>query len=202
MSPVSSIDLMSVVQKRRQAEVLDWMFWDSVTIPNGNTTTEFRLFTTISGKTTQQTNMRLPGNLPNPWIFDVERILFHVALGTGLASGSTTVPTPPAAVQALTRGMLTLTVSNKPMYEQLLWLLPSGGGPFGQVALEGPAGSNILFGQNGYPMKQAQMRFKNPIRINPVENFVVTLQYPTAPNPAADTPIRVFLEGTVHRGIQ
>jgi len=199
MSPVTALELQSAVSKRRQAEVLDWMFWDSQTIANGQTATEFRLFTTTSGKTTQQTNMRLPGSLPQPWVMDVERILFHVAL----ASGATfIVPTTPADAQVVTRGMLTLTVSNKPMYEELLWRLPSGGGIFGNVALEANAPANFGLGQNGYPMRQGQARFKNPIRINPVENFVVTLQYPTAPSPSVDTVVRVYLEGIVRRGIQ
>jgi len=191
--------MLASQQRRGPFERISWFYYHSVPILNGNSLVSFNYFQDTTTATRQESNMRLPGTIPNPEVFKIYEIRFHVSLGSSL--GANPVLRAPDDVQQLTNGALQLFVSNKPMIQIPLWKLPSGGGAFGQFALASNAASTIALGINGFPTVQAAYRLRRPIVITSVENVLATTVYDTAPNPAADARCFVLLHGVLRRAI-
>lgn len=183
-------------------ERLDWEWWDSFLIPNGNTATSFTLFTSRQGKTPQQTNMEADGRLPRPEFFDLISVCVQPQLaGTDLTT--TISPTPAANVSTILTSTLEFRVSSKFLIEPTpAWIFTAGSGIDGASTASGPATSSFRFAQNGYPTPLARWNTFVDVRIVYDESMSMTFRYDTAPSFTNDTRVFVYLAGMRYRAAQ
>lgn len=142
-----------------------------------------------SGKTLADTNMRLAGQLPSPQSYEVRGVA--VKLGA--------VCTAADAKTILATGFLTLFIGAKDWWTVPLELTSSGAGIVGFA--DGTASTNFAV-TNGVADPRAIAMLTRPITINENENFSVTVQWPAAITPVANTTMIVALHGELTRSVQ
>lgn len=184
-------------------ERLDWEWFDSFTILNGNTQTQFRLFITRQAKTLQQTNMEADGHIPRPEMFDLVSLAVMPEMASPASGLASAIPNPAANLSTILTSTLELRVSSKQLIEPTpMWCFPAGSGVDGEVTASGPAGSSFRFAENGIPTPLARFNTFVPVRIVYDENLEVRVNYDTAPSFTNDTRVFVYLTGIRYRAAQ
>lgn len=201
-----------VVEMLRRGDLLSpgerraWHYWDEFTVTNGGTVAEFFTFRDgPAGKTPQQTNLRLPGQIPAGHVFKIHSMAFKPALGTSLAAA--VVPLSIANANAILDCSLELEVSNVIKFQTIARKCPAGGGYFGALSISSNAAINVAGAQNGFPSPVMGMRFgvgedARPVVVTANENFLVRIRYVTAPTVTVNIPIKIRLSGILFRPFQ
>ncbi len=189
---------MSYVNFRGQRrEIVSQPLWDTYDVLQGNTTTGFTWFQIprggAAGKTLEDTNMVLAGQLPRPQVFHAKAFSFFIKENTP------TDGIPLADYGELLDGTLQLIVGSKVMLELPLYWMVSG---FGHVLYGGATG--IIQG-NGFAGHGHKWFLKHRVLIDENENFRGEVTYETAPTPTSTLDkvnCMLFMDGELIRSIQ
>jgi hypothetical protein len=188
-------------------ESLGWVWWDTVTYTSGTTTT-LTLFNAIRA-TRDLGNMELAGAFPFPKGFLIRVIRFFLkGRPRSIARAASTNPNTGQldnVAQLINTGHFELTVGNKSYLQVPLWMLTSGGGASGIIALQGATadpGAAIDYAQNGIADPRAVYSLTRPIFIEPQINFFGTLAWPAAVTLTGDHTLCIALDGDIVRQVQ
>jgi hypothetical protein len=187
-------------------ERIDAALWDSLLYTS--TATTQLIFFNNTRATIDLSNMRVSGQLPAPESFLVRAIRVYFKNrpeSTATAAGGAVQPDSLNDIQLLiATGVLTFNIGQKDYGIYPLSLLPAGGGPSGNLAVDNVliAGGAASFGQNGVPDSRALFALCYPVLINSQINFNCTLTWPAAVTLIRNVNIEVTLDGDLIRAIQ
>jgi hypothetical protein len=186
-------------------EVINQPYFDTVSFAAGAAMAKTIMFQTPqgqNGKTPAQTNMILPGQLPQPQKLVVRAIRVWII--------NNTVPVDLANLQA--NCSVTFVVGKKPYLEVPLGALPAGQG-FQQVSaaqLGAATGSTPSYStSNGTLSPRDCFILSQPVSIEAGESFSFIINPETAFNfaaagttlPGVGSTIAVYLDGDLYRGV-
>lgn len=179
-------------------EIISQPLYDTVAIQNVTTATLFSA--PVSGtKTIADTNMRLAGQLPRPYLFHVNSIAvnFHLTATTSSIAIA-------EARELVQNGALSLVVGAKTALEvPVAWLVAGYG--FQALELQASTATGAaaapVWANNGLAGHIYKWPIKYRIVIDENENFAVTLNYRDA-TPNSANSVQVVLDGHLIRGIQ
>ena len=191
---------MSYIQFRGQKrEIISQPMWDSNTVEAATATNQMTFFQIprggAVGKTLEDTNMVLAGQLPRPQVYHVKAVSFYVKEFAAVAAGQ-----EPEDFFEVLDGVAQIIVGAKVMLEAPLYWLVSGFGPVTQFHVS--AGAEIFHGTNGLPGHPYKWFLKHRILIDENENFRVEVTWETAFNHALKMDLMMFLDGELIRSIQ
>jgi hypothetical protein len=195
-------------QYKGAKEVIGWSWWDTVTYVSG-TSTALVLFTATRA-TVDLSNMEIAGQLAAPKAFFTRAIRFYIkqrprSVARAAAGAAQTGAVDNASLLGNT-GVFSVTIGQKNYGQWPLWMLSSGGGAYGVIALEGATadpGGAADFGQLGLPDPRAVYTLAKPLFIAPQINFRVDLTWPAALTLAGgNTDISIILDGDLIRPVQ
>jgi hypothetical protein len=186
-------------------EVINQPYFDSVSFAAGAAMAKSIMFQTPqgqAGKTPAQTNMILPGQLPQPQKLVVRAITIYIANNT-----------VPVDLQNLALNCsITFYVGKKPYLEAPLIFLPAGKGfiQYSAAQLGVATGSTVSYStSNGVPDPRSTFTLSQPVTIEAGESFGFTINPETAFNfaaagttlPGVGTTLVVALDGDLYRGV-
>lgn len=174
-----------------QSEALRWTLYDTQTYVS-TATRQLRYFQTTN-QDLSLSNMEAPASLPNPQYFEIFYFGADVLLPAAVTAWEDMI-----ALILTGRPTFTFSISNKTYGPFPLSYFHASGGVTGfgytTVAATGTEYANNGTFDGGYCVDGA-------ITIPPVTNFSVTLDWPAALTLAADTLIRVNMDGVLHRKV-
>jgi hypothetical protein len=187
-------------------EVINQPYFDTVSFAAGAAMAKSIMFQSPqgqAGKTPAQTNMILPGQLPQPQKLVVRQIRLFVI--------NNTVPVDLANLQW--NCSITFVVGKKPYLEVPAGALPAGQGFIQYSAAQlgtAPVGSTVSYStSNGVPDPRATFILSQPVTIEAGESFSFIINPETAFNfaaagttlPGVGTSLQVYLDGDLYRGV-
>lgn len=189
-------------------EVIGGMLYDTVSYTSAATTV--LTFYNAVRASLDLGNMEVPSMLTNNKGFLIRaiRINFRIAPRSVARAATTNVTTGPIddCVQLLNTGVFTLTIGQKDYAEFPLWMLPAGGGIYGQAGLDGDTadpGLTISWVTNGEPAVNNVYSLSQPLFISPMINFVARINWPAALTLAnGNTFVQVLFDGDLMRPVQ
>ena len=188
-------------------EMISFAFWEKQNYVSG-TTTNLTFFTTQHADTLG--NLPLAGQLPSGFFFIVQaiRVCPFPATTITTAAANPAAGTYPGAfndvLRLLTTGDVAFTIGTKQYGRWPTFMLPAGGGPYGQVfGFSAQAAGNfqsVEVGVNGVPDPRSVYSLPVPLLIPPQYDFKLICTWAAALTLAAgDTPIYAVLDGTLIR---
>ena len=178
--------------------IIDWKYYDTLSIANGNTQLNFNFFQQAPGGVVglETCNMDIPGQLPKYYEFVVEQIGIRV-----LPSAAVTLTDfVNDQIICLHKGILQFFPvggsQGRPFYQDEL-IAVAGGGLAGFAAAEGTTGKASLFYAQSRYYETGKLEYMPRIDSNTA--FSVKVSYETAPNPSASVKMRVKLIGKLIR---
>lgn len=190
---LSQKDLRDLAVVGGGSDIMDWKLYDTLSIPVApSTQVQFKYFQQAvgpSGITIEQTNLDIPGQLPNGVRFACQEIQVQPLMSASLAKADVV-----DLVKVTHKGILTFNIGTRP-YFQVPILACMGGGLYGFAAGFDAATSLAYSSARG--MMNGKLEY-SPV-IPSTFNFNVTLDFPTAPNPTTAVNLRVLLKGKLIR---
>lgn len=187
-------------QKR---EIISQPIWDTAPVAAATATTQATFFQIprggAAGKTLEDSNMTLAGQLPRPQVYFVKSLSFSVKPTVPVATGN-----PVSLVQdflEILDGVLQFVVGAKVMLEvPLAWLVAGFGAHVEQIdAGAAVRAVNMTNGLQGMPYRWF---LKHRILIDENENFRGDVSWETAFSAAEAVDLQLFLDGELIRSIQ
>lgn len=175
------------------SDIIDWKLYDTLTIPTAaSTQVEFKYFQQAvgpNGITLEQTNMDIPAQLPNGVRMAVQEIEVQAIEGVGLLTADVV-----DLWKCTHQGILTFNIGTRAYYQ--VPVLDCIGGGFYGFAAAFDASTKVAYASS---RKSSHSRLEYSPVIPSTFNFNVTLDYPSAPNPATAVKLRVLLKGKLIR---
>lgn len=195
-------------QYQGRKETIGWVWYDTVTYTSG-TTVAATMFNAVRA-TIDLSNMEVAGQFAAPKGFLCRVIRFYVKQRSRSVARAASTAAQTGGMdnvaQLINTGVLTLQVGQKQYLRIPLWMLPSGGGATGQMAVQGATadpGGAIDYGTSGIADPRAVYALSQPVFIAPQINFQVDLFWPAAITLAGgDTTISVAMDGDIVRPVQ
>lgn len=188
MQLLTKADIANLSVVYGKENVLPWEWYDTVSVPNGNTNTAINFFSnTRGGQGIAVTNMEQPNQLISGKSFVIEELALDVSLSTPYVAGTL------ADFVAVTHPQASFTLKiNQVEYAQGLVKDLIGGGFFGF----GTPAANVAYlsprNVSGYKL--------NPAIVIPTQtSFSLEFDYATAANPAVAVLLRPKLLGKLIR---
>lgn len=184
------------------ADIVPWVYWDTVTYVSG-TTQQAVFFGTARPGISDLGNMPLASTLPNPYSFLVRVPRFFIkgqvwSVSQASTGAADTGGLNDAALLGRT-GVFTFTIGSKTVFQAPLWMVSAGGGAWGPVCVAGGEAVNVStsYGQIGGVNPRDVMSLWKPLCIDSMINFNVACNWPTAAVTLAqgDTAVCVALDG-------
>jgi hypothetical protein len=190
-------------------ECVGFMLYDTVLYTSAASVT-LNFFTAGPRASLDLTNMEIPSQLPAPKAFLIRAFRFYVKQQprstARAASGSVQPGAMDNMAQLLNTGVLTLIIGAKPYAQFPLWMIPSGGGAYPYIGVDGNAvdpGQVVDYAQSGIPSPDNAFVLSQPLFIAPQINFALTLTWPAAITlSGGNTNLCVGMDGDLLRPIQ
>lgn len=190
-----------VTQTALGLEVIPDQLYDTQTYVD-NTTTLLTYFVTIPANESVG-NMTQSGLLPNPESFLIQapRVRFIAQVETDDAGAAGPLASQMNDIALLlTTGRMLLQIGNKRYGPWKLWTMPAGSGLEIAIASAGAEAANLV---HGYGNTKGPLWGLFPhLMIAPLQQFRVTLNWPTALNLSANMDIEVLFDGQRARSVQ
>lgn len=194
---------MSYVEFRgAKREIISQPLWDTVSVAAATATQQVTFFQIprggAVGKTLEDTNMVLAGQLPRPQIFHAKAVSFLV---------KETVPSAavwaanPQDYEEILDGVAQVVIGSKVMLEAPLYWLVQGCGPVVQQMTQAAGAAGARF-TNGLPGMPYRWFLKHRLQIDENENFRVDCTWETAFNVAIAVDLVMFFDGELIRSVQ
>jgi hypothetical protein len=187
-------------------EEIGWVYWDTVLYTSG-ATIALRLFNAVRA-TRDVGNMPTAGALPGDQGFLIRAIRFYVKQRPESMATAAAAAAQPGALDNISllinTGVLLWTIGGKNYAEYPLWSLPSGGGVYGNIAVNDilVAGAAADFGNCGYPDAGNVFTLTVPTFLEPNTSFWVDLVWPAAVALTRNVNVCVAFEGRLVRAVQ
>ena len=189
-----------------QPERIPFVWYDTVTIISGTTTT-LDAFNTVQADKVLG-NMEAAGQIPAPQYFDIVHIGVRPELApqaTGLSASPTNAGSQ-NDMETIIKGTAELIIAQKSYWRGPIHLAPSGSGVWGGAAIgfTGAAtdGERQDWSTNGRPDLRNRNNWWGDITIPHNQNFVLRLAWSTAVTLAAgNTTLNCYLEGYLYRRV-
>lgn len=187
-------------QKR---EIISQPLWDTSPVAAATATTQVSFFQIprggAAGKTLEDSNMTLAGQLPRPQVYFVKSLSFSVKPTVPAATGN-----PVTLVEdflEILDGVLQFVVGAKVMLEVPLFWLVAGFGPHIEQIDAGAAVRAISM-TNGLQGMPYRWFLKHRIMIDENENFRGDVSWETAFSSGQAVDLQLYLDGELIRSIQ
>lgn len=194
-------------QYQGRKEVQGWQFWDTVGYLTG-VTVALRMFNVVRA-TLDLGNMTTPGQFPEGVGFLVRAINFMVKDLPESQATAAAGAVQPGAVDSvallINTGVLAFQIGDKNYGVWPLWMLPAGGGAFGNMMVNNVliAGALADWSNAGYPDVRNAYTLTIPIFIRPKVGWWIDLLWPAgAVATIRNVNLCVLLDGDVVRAIQ
>lgn len=194
-----------VTQSPVGLEIVPAMLYDTLTFTSAST--QELIFFNQSNVKEDISNLKQPGMLPNPQSFLIQNARIYFKVRPSTSDSGAAAPTPFASlyddlVQIVNTGLFKLTIGTKVYGPYPLWTLPASTFVKGVLSMAGAEAANITqnYAQVDGPLYPL---FPN-LMIAPLQNFFVTLSWPTAAITlaAGNPPIEILLDGQLARAVQ
>jgi len=189
-----------------RSEVVSGMLWDTIAFTNA--TLQLTFFT-VAKATVDLSNMIIGGQLPYPMAFLVRSIRLFLKQRPESANVVAPAGTQVGAVNNIAllynTGSFQITVGAKQYGIYPLWILSSGGGPYGFMNVINIliAGGMADYGGMGTPHSRNAFTLAQPLFIEPQMSFKVDLYWPAAlALTRTPLPLCVAFEGDLIRAVQ
>lgn len=191
-----------------QIENIGWMLYDTATYTSAATVT-LRFFNAVRASR-DLGNMELASQLPAGKAFLVRALRFMVKQEPRSVARAAAGTVQTGAVDNVARlgytGAMRLIVGSKVYCEFPLWMIPAGGGAYGQYASDGDVadpGEIQDWANNGVPDVRNAYTLSKPIFIPPQMNFYVDCFWAAALTLAGgNTNVTIALDGELLRPVQ
>lgn len=170
-------------------ERIPWVWYHRQTYTD-NVTTQLIFFQATGVIST--TNMQAAGQIPAPQFYDI----YHVGVYFDLIDGAAAF----TDLVGLIDSFCTLSIANKAYWIGPTWLLPAGGGAFGNVD-NGTVAAALEWAQNGIPDQRNRYSYWGDITIPHNQNFAFQMDWLAAVNIAANVDIIVAMDGYLYRRV-
>jgi hypothetical protein len=194
---------VSYVQFRGQKrEIISQPLWDTVSVAAATATSQATFYTIprggAAGKTLEDSNMTLAGQLPRPQVYYVKAVSFAVK---ATVPAATSIPNSETDFAEILDGVAQFVVGAKTMLEAPLYWFVAGFGINVQQLDAGAAvrAVNLTNGLQGMPYRWF---LKHRIMIDENENFRIDCSWETAFNSAVAVDLVMVLDGELIRSIQ
>jgi hypothetical protein len=174
-------------------EILDWVLYDTLTILNGGTQSEFKFFQQAvgpQGVTLETTNMDLPGQLSNGFKFIAQKLVVQPILNALTIVGITD------AFKVSHAGYATFYIGTRDYFKvPIITLLGGGFNGFAATAV----GAATLEAAYVMPRTVINGELEYSPSIPSTFTFSVVLTYPAAPTVSANIKVRTCIVGKLIR---
>jgi len=187
MSTVVKAKTPEGIKKYKLEDVRPYWLYDTITITNVNTATEFYFFQTPQGKTVVETNLKQFSTIQIGWVFDVTRMRLLPQANISLAD----------IEELFTDCIVTyLKEGDVEIFSLPSIMLNAGCGLHGSTTY---TDSEIV--SLGLPSLSSVMKLPFPLTIQGGKTFVFRMKYDVAPTPVVTREIAMILEGILRRDV-
>lgn len=188
-----------------QPERIPWTWYDTQLYTSATTVT-LDFFQSVNADK-NQSNMVAAGQIPSPQFFDLYQcsVVYLIPTTTSAIIAAPTAAGALSDVRNLQTGQALFQVANKDYWQGSQLMLPCGGGVAGDLALAGtyaaPNQVQQQFANNGNPDLRNRYSFWGDITLPHNQNFLWRLTWSAPLTLAANTNIRVWMDGYLYRRV-